>query len=139
MNTPSITPDHDENLPPAAAPAPDSPVAALGQVAAAPEAVVLLEPSVVLGAVAEPRRLRLVRALAGGAVLSVTQLAARTGMPPDTVSKHLRVLREARILMPVASPDGDGRKQFYEIPALFRRQDAAGKAVLDFGVALLRP
>ena len=54
------------------------------------------------------------------------------------MSKHLRFLREARIVRLVTPPGVDGRKQFYEVPSLFRARDAAGKSVLDFGAIMLR-
>ena len=105
---------------------------------AAPEAVALLEPALILAAVADPGRFAIVRLLAGGAVLSVNELAAKLGRPADSVSKQLRVLRDARILRPVTPPGTDGRKQYHDIPALFRSRDAAGKPILDFGVVVLR-
>ena len=104
----------------------------------APEATVLLEARKVLGAVSEPVRCGILRLLAGGAVLSVNDLAAALGRGADVVSKHLRVLREARLIMPADSPDGDGRKQCHVIPPVFRVKDAAGRDVIDYGTVLLR-
>jgi len=105
---------------------------------AAPEVVSLLEPEAVLAALAHPLRHRLVCTLAGRGAASVNVLASRLGEAPDAISKHLSVLRKARLVRAVAAPGEDGRKQFYETSALFRSHDAAGKLVLDFGVVLLR-
>ena len=106
--------------------------------AAAPEATALLEPRQGLAAASDPVRHGLLRELAGGAPLPVYELAKRLGRPPDLISKHLRVLRDARLVRAVAPADGDGRKQFHEVPALFRTRDAAGRLALDFGAVLLR-
>ncbi len=111
------------------------PVAALP---AAPDAAALLNPLKVLGAASDPARFGILRELAGGQALSVIELAARLGRTPDLISKHLKVLREARMLMAVASPDGDGRKQFHEVPAPFRVRDASGRKALDFGTVMIR-
>ncbi len=113
-----------------------SPVSA--PVPAAPDASVLLDPLKVLGAAGDPARFGILRELAGGQALSVMELAARLKRTPDLISKHLKVLREARMLITAASPDGDGRKQFHEVPAPFRSRDAAGRPVLDFGTVLIR-
>lgn len=115
----------------------DVPVAP-GIPAAAPEATALLEPRKVLAAASDPVRYDILRELAAGVPLPVNVLASRLGRWPDSISKHLRVLREARLIMAVTSADGDGRKQFHEVPALFRTRDAAGVVALDFGAVLLR-
>lgn len=107
-------------------------------ISSAPEAVALLDLPAVLAAVCDPSRFALLQALADGSAQSVADLAVRLQRPPDSMSKHLRVLREARLLRAVTPPDTDGRKQYYEIPSLFRTRDAAGKPLLDFGVVVLR-
>jgi DNA-binding transcriptional ArsR family regulator len=109
-----------------------------GQVGAAPDATVLLHPMTVLGAVSDGARYLLLKEMAGGEPVSVNDLAARLKRSPDLISKHLRVLREARLIMAVAPPDGDGRKQFHQVPAPFRTKDASGAIFLDFGSVLLR-
>jgi DNA-binding transcriptional ArsR family regulator len=106
--------------------------------AAAPDAVVLLDPLTVLGAVSDGSRYLLLRELSKGDPVSVNELAGRLKRSADLISKHLRVLREARLIMAVAAPDGDGRKQFHHVPAPFRSRDAAGAVVLDFGSVMLR-
>lgn len=105
---------------------------------AAPEAVNLLETDAVLVALAHPLRHRLVCSLAHNNRASVNSLAERLREPPDVISKHLRILREARLLRAVAIPGEDGRRHFYEVSALFRSQDTAGNLVLDFGAVLVR-
>ena len=98
----------------------------------------LLDPLKVLAAASDPLRFGILKELAAGAQLSVTELSVRLGRAPDLISKHLRVLREARMLIAVASPDGDGRKQFHEVASPFRIRDAAGQVVLDFGTVMVR-
>jgi DNA-binding transcriptional ArsR family regulator len=105
----------------------------------APDSVKLLEPSAVLRAVSDAMRHALLRVLLDGRPQSVNELAARFNRPPDGISKHLRVLRDARLIRAVAPPPGsDGRKQYHELPPLFRSRDSAGKTILDFGTVLLR-
>lgn len=104
----------------------------------APEVVALLEPDVVLAAISDPVRVALLGVLADGTARSVNDLAARVRRSPDSVSKHLRVLRTARLIRFVNPAGSDGRMQFHELPALFRSRDTAGKTVLDFGTVLLR-
>lgn len=103
-----------------------------------PEATALLEPDAVLAAICDSARYALLRALADGQARSVNDLAAQLARTPDAISKHLRVLRDARLIRAVTPPGSDGRKQFHDIPALFRTRDTAGKAVLDFGAIVLR-
>jgi len=105
---------------------------------AAPDATSLLEPAKVLAAASDPVRNGLLRILADGTSLSVADLAGQLGRTAELTSKHLKVMRDARLIVGVDSPDGDGRKQFYQIPAPFRTRDAAGKRMLDFGAMLLR-
>jgi DNA-binding transcriptional ArsR family regulator len=104
----------------------------------APECVTLLEHAAVLPAIADPMRHALLCALADGQPQSVNDLAARFNRSPDGISKHLRVLRQARLIRAVTPPGSDGRKQFHELPALFRSRDHEGKIVLDFGTVLVR-
>ncbi len=105
---------------------------------AAPEVTALLTPSIVLGAITEPTRLLVLKWLMEGGALSVNDLAARAGCASDAMSKHLRVLRNARLINAVRSPNGDGRMSFHQLPPLFCRTDAAGRPVLDFGSVILR-
>lgn len=107
--------------------------------AAAPEVVTLLEPAAVLAAVCDPTRHTILCLLADGQPRSVNDLAARMDRPADAISKHLRVLRDARLIRGVAVPGTDRRRQFHELSVLFRSRDTAGKTVLDFGAIVLRP
>jgi DNA-binding transcriptional ArsR family regulator len=111
-------------------------------VPAAPSAAeVALRPDEVLKAASDPVRLALLAELAreGAAALPVIALAARVGRSADLVAKHLKVLRQARLIVPVKPPSGgDGRQLFHEIPAAYRSRDAAGRELLDFGAVLLR-
>ena len=96
------------------------------------------DPKKLLQAVSEPVRWAVLRDLASGQALTVAELAARQGRWPDLMSKHLRVLRDAGVVVVVPAPDGDARKQCQSVPATFRRLDEAGKPMLDFGVCALR-
>jgi len=107
-------------------------------VPAAPEATTLLDAKAVLSAARDPARFALLRILADGAPRSVGELAARLDRAEDNISKHLRVLRNARMIRPARPEGSDGRMQYYEVPALFRTRDGAGKAALDFGVVVVR-
>jgi len=107
-------------------------------IAAAPDATALLDARKVIATAADAARFAILRELAAGVPLSVNDLAERTGRAPDLISKHLRVLRDARLIIAVEPPGADGRKQFHEIPAPFRTRDAAGRTVLDFGAVVLR-
>jgi DNA-binding transcriptional ArsR family regulator len=100
--------------------------------------VSLLEPAAVIAAVCDPTRHAILRLMADGQPHSVGDLAARLGRPADGISKHLRVLRDARLIRAVAVPGTDGRRQFHELPVLFRTRDTAGRTVLDFGAIVLR-
>jgi DNA-binding transcriptional ArsR family regulator len=116
----------------------ETPASPTSPLAAASDATTLLDHWKLLTAIGEPVRYRLLRELADGTPRSVNDLAARVQREPDATSKHLRVLRDARLVLLVSSPDGDGRKQFHQVPAPFRTRDAAGHLILDFGAVLLR-
>lgn len=60
----------------------------------------------VLAAVAEPRRRELLELLRAGE-LRVGELATRTGLAQPTVSKHLKVMRDAGLV--VVRPDANRR------------------------------
>jgi DNA-binding transcriptional ArsR family regulator len=100
--------------------------------------VTLLEEAAVVAAIADKTRCALLRVLADGAPQSVNDLAERLGREADGISKHLKILRDARMLRLVNPPGSDRRKQLHELPAVFRSRDAAGKTILDFGAVLLR-
>lgn len=95
-------------------------------------------PSRLLLAAADPARWLVLRELVRGRALSLQELAAVAGRTPNQMGKHLAVLRAAGLVQAVPSPDGDGRKQCHAVPEGFRRTDAEGRLMLDFGVCLLR-
>jgi DNA-binding transcriptional ArsR family regulator len=64
----------------------------------------------VFNAVAEPKRRRVLGALAGGE-RSVNDLVAKLKWPQPQVSKHLGVLREVGLV----SARRDGRQRFYRV------------------------
>ncbi len=77
----------------------------------------------VLKALADETRLRALCALRGGE-LCVCQLIALLELAPSTVSKHLSVLRSARLV----DSRKDGRWMFYRLSTEFRAP-ATGKLV----------
>jgi DNA-binding transcriptional ArsR family regulator len=80
-----------------------------------------------LRALAEDTRVRIV-ALLIDAPLGVGEISRRLGVSPYNVSKHLRILREAGLLL----VQKNGRTRRYELPATIRGAAAAG-GVLDLG------
>jgi DNA-binding transcriptional ArsR family regulator len=82
---------------------------------------------VALRALGEDTRVRIV-ALLMERSRDVTEISTELGVSAYTVSKHLRVLREAGLL----EVEKDGRQRLYALPETIRRQAAAGK-VLDLG------
>ena len=106
--------------------------------AAAPPATAQLNVDAVFAAFSDPVRHCILRELHDGSVLSVLELAARFKRSADSIAKQCRVLRTAGLIVPADAPDGDGRKQCYQIPAVFRTRDITGRAALDFGAVLIR-
>jgi DNA-binding transcriptional ArsR family regulator len=83
----------------------------------------------ILGAISNPVRWNLLRELASGESLMVTELAERLGQSVDTTSKHMAILRKAGIAIP-------GRGRLYQVPPQFLTDKT--ERVLDFGYCLLR-
>lgn len=104
----------------------------LGVTSTAPAATSGLDPLTVLTAIAEPVRWSIIHLLASGRALSGTDIAAELGRSPDAVNKHLRVLREAGVLL--CQPGADRRYYAYQLPATVR----ANRGILDFGICTLR-
>jgi DNA-binding transcriptional ArsR family regulator len=96
------------------------------------------DPPAFLWAVSDPVRWAALRELAAGPSRSVLELATVLKRSPDLISKHLKHLREARAVLVVDAPDGDGRKSHYAVPERFRRADESGKPMIDYGVCALR-
>ncbi len=77
-------------------------------------------------------RWELVKIMATGKALSASEAAKAVGRDFDGVSKHLRILRRARV---VASRRAeDGRLKLYFIPEENRRMDG----VLDYGFCAIK-
>lgn len=77
----------------------------------------------------DPARWRILRELAKGKALPVSELGRRVGRTADSVSKHMIVLRQARLVV-----SGFGR--LYELaPGL---QPPPGVTDLDLGYCVLR-
>ncbi len=55
----------------------------------------------------------------------------------DSMSRHMTVLHNARAVVVVAPPDGDGRKIFYNLPPGCLRETAGGREI-DYGSCVLR-
>jgi len=53
---------------------------------------------------------------------------------PDLISKHLKVMRKAGIVVGQRNTGNDGREQLHSVPAQF----VVSPTVLDFGCCLLR-
>jgi DNA-binding transcriptional ArsR family regulator len=89
-----------------------------------------------LAAAGTKLRWAILRALASATALSVNDLARITGADANLVSKHLGVLREVGAVKVRNDVSGDGRRQMYAVPEVFR---AAGPGpALDYGVCVLR-
>ena len=85
-----------------------------------------------LKALSDETRLRILRALAEGP-LDVTELSERLGVSSYNASKHLRVLREARLLQ----VERDGRRRLYSVPKRGDQLKVVGD-VLDLGCCTFR-
>jgi DNA-binding transcriptional ArsR family regulator len=96
------------------------------------------EPVGLHAALGDEVRLGIVRELAAGAALNVRMLAGRLKRDPDLISKHLRVLREARAIVRVRPPGADGREQFYQVPEGTLRTLPDGTHEVDWQVAVAR-
>ncbi|MDD5678504.1 MAG: metalloregulator ArsR/SmtB family transcription factor [Kiritimatiellae bacterium] len=81
----------------------------------------------VLKALADENRVRLLFALRGGE-LCVCQLVALLNLAPSTVSKHLTILRSARLV----ESRKDGRWMYYHLSTEFRAPSAGKLLALLF-------
>ncbi len=96
------------------------------------------KPVLLLQAIADPVRYEALRQLATGAYLSPTDLAPKLGVKVDSMSKHMRVLRNRGAVQLVRPENGDGRVQYYQIPKRFRAMTDTGRPLLDYGVCVIR-
>ena len=83
----------------------------------------------ILGAISKPARWNLLRELASGEPLMVSELAERVGQSLDTASKNMAILRKAGIVI-------QGRGRLYQIAPQFLSDKT--ERILDFGYCLLR-
>ena len=81
-----------------------------------------------LKAIGEETRVRIVELLLERP-LGVDEIAERLGVSQYNVSKHLRILREAGLLI----VEKDGRRRLYALPDDIRKQGDASGHVLDLG------
>ena len=80
-------------------------------------------------ALGHPLRWRILAELSDGAPLMVVELARRLGRSPALISKHLRVLRQAGMVV-------IGQAGLYRIPPQYL--PSPGQRVVDYGPCLLR-
>jgi DNA-binding transcriptional ArsR family regulator len=83
----------------------------------------------ILNVISVPARWYLLRELASGEQLMVSELAERVGQSPDATSKNMAVLRNAGIVI-------QGRGRLYQIAPQFLTDKT--ERILDFGYCLLR-
>lgn len=83
----------------------------------------------VLTAISNPSRWRLLRELASGDQLMVSELAERVGLSAAAASKAMVLLRETRVVI-------QGRNRLYQIAPQFLADKT--ERLLDFGYCLLR-
>jgi DNA-binding transcriptional ArsR family regulator len=83
----------------------------------------------ILNVISVPTRWYLLRELASGEPLMVSELAERLGQSPDATSKNMAVLRNAGIVT-------QGRGRLYQIAPQFLIDKT--DRILDFGYCLLR-
>ena len=103
-----------------------------GQTATPPAVPPKLDPVAVLFALGSEVRWPLVKMLADGRKLSISEAAAALGRDLDGVGRQLKVLRAAGVVEAFAGTDR--RQTIYQVPAVFR----PAPGVMDFGFCVLR-
>jgi DNA-binding transcriptional ArsR family regulator len=86
-----------------------------------------------LRALADPTRLKIVELVLAGDH-NVNALAERLGTPQYNISRHLRILREAGIVVATR----EGKEVFCEVAKEFRAKLKAGGYVVDLGCCSFR-
>src|SRR5262245_52541913 len=86
-----------------------------------------------LRALGEETRLRILRLLFNKA-RSVGEIAEHLGVSQYNVSKHLRIMREARLL----ETEKQGKQRFYCVAEKLRSHVSANNNVLDLGCCTFR-
>ena len=89
--------------------------------------------STILKALSDETRCRIVRELLGKP-LTVSELTERTGATQYNVSKHLRILREAGVVMTAKV----GKTVECSLEPAFRKQAGTSGDALDFGCCTFR-
>lgn len=87
----------------------------------------------ILKALAEENRLDIVRLLIGSE-MDVNTLSRELNTPEYSISKHLRILREAGLL----EIEKDGQRRIYRISNSLREKLTQNSNVLDLGCCLFR-
>jgi DNA-binding transcriptional ArsR family regulator len=133
-----------EETPPETLPAPAAPVSNPGTPAPAvaevkTAAATAVEPLLVLKAIADPVRYRVLQLMARGEVLTVIEMAKRLKVHPDTMGKHVKAMRRGQLIRRVKSEGADGRVKQFQIAEACRPAVPEGaQRVLDFGCCTLR-
>jgi hypothetical protein len=102
-----------------------------GGVSVSAENLPKLDPVAVMLALGSDVRLAIVRKLADGRTLNVTEATALFKQTPESVGKHLKVLRAAGVVE--WNPGADRRQSVFSIPAT--RRPAPG--ILNYGFCVI--
>ena len=103
----------------------------------APPSPQVAEPAALFQALSNPVRLDALRRIALNGPQSVAALSVIEDLGQDSISRHMTILWKTGAVIAVESPDGDRRKQFYDIPPDCLRTTATGKEI-DYGSCVLR-
>jgi predicted transcriptional regulator len=90
-----------------------------------------LNPVAVLFALASPVRWPIMKMLADGKSMSISEVARALGRDVDAIGKHLLVMEKAGVLEGFAGEDR--RQSIYRIPAQYRR----APGVVDYGFCVV--
>lgn len=90
--------------------------------------------SEVLKALSDGTRWRIVQLLIEQERAKVTELALRLSVIQPTMSKHLRILREAGIVV----PEKEGTTVWYRVAPDFKQRLGDGGQILDLGCCTFR-
>ena len=80
-------------------------------------------------ALGHKRRWKILKELSGGEPRTISELAAVAGCSYDNAAQHLKLMRDAGLIV-------SGRGHLYQIPKQFL--PTPGEAVVDYGHCLLR-
>ena len=130
---PAAMPVAPTGVPAGMQPVPSVPDSTPVRAAAVPAPAPTVDPVAVLKALADPVRYRVLKVMAGQPV-TIAGLAKKLKVHPDTMGKHMKVLRRALVVRRMKSEDADGRWKLFHIPPACR----PAPGVLDFGCCTLR-